>query len=51
MFFQVLLQGNGGDLGAGGMSMPSLVYISREKRPDYPHHYKAGALNAMVLTC
>ncbi|KAF7149872.1 hypothetical protein RHSIM_Rhsim02G0034700 [Rhododendron simsii] len=28
--------------------MPLLVYVSREKRPSLPHHFKAGALNLRV---
>ena len=28
--------------------LPHLIYISREKRPNYPHHYKAGAMNVLV---
>ncbi|KZV48204.1 hypothetical protein F511_10790 [Dorcoceras hygrometricum] len=28
--------------------MPFLVYLSREKRPSYPHRFKAGALNALL---
>ncbi|KAJ0775687.1 putative cellulose synthase (UDP-forming) [Helianthus annuus] len=28
--------------------MPLLVYVSREKRPSHPHHFKAGALNALL---
>ncbi|GAB2274914.1 hypothetical protein Dimus_009684 [Dionaea muscipula] len=28
--------------------IPHLVYISREKRPNYPHHYKAGAMNVLT---
>ncbi|KAM0030539.1 putative cellulose synthase (UDP-forming) [Helianthus debilis subsp. tardiflorus] len=28
--------------------MPLLVYVSREKRPYHPHHFKAGALNALL---
>ncbi|CAN1232565.1 Cellulose synthase-like protein B3 [Linum perenne] len=28
--------------------LPHLVYISREKRPKYPHHYKAGAMNVLT---
>ncbi|KAK4855788.1 hypothetical protein QYF36_010879 [Acer negundo] len=28
--------------------MPSLVYVSREKRPSHPHHFKAGALNVLL---
>ncbi|KAK7278504.1 hypothetical protein RJT34_23534 [Clitoria ternatea] len=29
------------------VELPSLVYVSREKKPSYPHHFKAGALNAL----
>ncbi|CAH2059788.1 unnamed protein product [Thlaspi arvense] len=28
--------------------VPHIVYISREKKPNYPHHYKAGAMNFLV---
>ncbi|KAK4845721.1 hypothetical protein QYF36_008311 [Acer negundo] len=28
--------------------IPHLIYITREKRPKYPHHYKAGAMNALT---
>ncbi|KAF3456848.1 hypothetical protein FNV43_RR01502 [Rhamnella rubrinervis] len=28
--------------------LPRLVYVSREKRPSQPHHFKAGALNALL---
>ena len=31
-----------------GNELPRLVYVSREKRPGYAHHKKAGAMNAMV---
>ncbi|OMP04213.1 Cellulose synthase [Corchorus olitorius] len=31
-----------------GCRLPTLVYISREKRPDSPHHFKAGAMNALI---
>ncbi|KAK9089728.1 hypothetical protein Scep_028810 [Stephania cephalantha] len=27
--------------------VPHLVYVSREKHPKYPHHFKAGALNVL----
>ncbi|OVA02460.1 Cellulose synthase [Macleaya cordata] len=27
---------------------PLLVYVSREKRPSHPHHFKAGALNVLL---
>jgi cellulose synthase A len=28
--------------------LPRLVYVSREKRPGFNHHKKAGAMNALV---
>lgn len=28
--------------------LPHLIYLSREKRPKHHHHYKAGAMNALV---
>ena len=28
--------------------LPRLVYVSREKRPSHPHHFKAGAVNTLV---
>ena len=31
-----------------GNELPSLVYVSREKRPGFDHHKKAGAMNALV---
>ncbi|CAN6843042.1 unnamed protein product [Brassica oleracea] len=30
--------------------VPHFVYISREKKPNYLHHYKAGAMNFLVVT-
>ncbi|KAF0926993.1 hypothetical protein E2562_029220 [Oryza meyeriana var. granulata] len=31
-----------------GNELPRLVYVSRQKRPGYQHHKKAGAMNALV---
>lgn len=45
---QVFL-GNTGTHDIDGNELPRLVYVSREKRPGYPHHKKAGAENALVL--
>ncbi|EOX93253.1 Cellulose synthase-like B4, putative isoform 2, partial [Theobroma cacao] len=28
--------------------LPHLVYVSREKRPNHPHHFKAGAMNVLT---
>lgn len=44
---QVFL-GKSGAPDVDGNELPRLVYVSREKRPGYPHHKKAGAENALV---
>nr|AFZ78595.1 cellulose synthase-like protein [Populus tomentosa] len=31
-----------------GQPLPTLVYLAREKRPQYPHNFKAGAMNALI---
>ncbi|XP_028200683.1 cellulose synthase-like protein E1 isoform X2 [Glycine soja] len=31
-----------------GFVLPTLVYMAREKRPQYHHNYKAGAINSLV---
>ncbi|KAI5432507.1 Cellulose synthase A catalytic subunit 8 [UDP-forming] [Lathyrus oleraceus] len=46
-FFQVFL-GHTGARDTEGNELPRLVYVSREKRPGYQHHKKAGAENALV---
>ncbi|WOH14665.1 hypothetical protein DCAR_0934185 [Daucus carota subsp. sativus] len=44
---QVFL-GQSGGLDTDGNELPRLVYVSREKRPGFTHHKKAGAMNALV---
>lgn len=44
---QVLL-GHSGDRDTEGNELPRLFYVSREKRPGFQHHKKAGAMNALV---
>ncbi|CAL5360249.1 unnamed protein product [Camellia sinensis] len=44
---QVLLE-IGRDKDITGASMPNLIYVSRHKSKTTPHHFKAGALNALV---
>ncbi|KAL0823647.1 hypothetical protein Bca101_047324 [Brassica carinata] len=44
---QVFLGSNGG-FDVEGNELPRLVYVSREKRPGFQHHKKAGAMNALV---
>ncbi|OUZ99634.1 Cellulose synthase [Macleaya cordata] len=29
-------------------NLPLLIYVAREKRQSYPHHFKAGALNSLL---
>lgn len=43
--------GSEGALDIDGKELPRLVYVSREKRPGYMHHKKAGAMNALVSSC
>ncbi|KAK4265407.1 hypothetical protein QN277_026464 [Acacia crassicarpa] len=42
---QILLARSGG---VQGNELPCLVYLSREKKPGFQHHSKAGALNALL---
>ncbi|KAM7493032.1 hypothetical protein LguiB_027641 [Lonicera macranthoides] len=44
---QVFL-GHSGGLDTDGNELPRLVYVSREKRPGFQHHKKAGAMNALL---
>ncbi|XP_019085136.1 PREDICTED: probable cellulose synthase A catalytic subunit 10 [UDP-forming] [Camelina sativa] len=44
---QVFL-GHSGGLDTEGNELPRLIYVSREKRPGFQHHKKAGAMNALI---
>ncbi|KAA8537922.1 hypothetical protein F0562_027498 [Nyssa sinensis] len=44
---QVFL-GHNGVRDIEGNELPCLIYVSREKRPGFDHHKKAGAMNALV---
>lgn len=44
---QVFL-GQTGGRDTDGNPLPRLVYVSREKRPGFNHHKKAGAMNALI---
>ncbi|XP_058220300.1 cellulose synthase-like protein B4 isoform X2 [Rhododendron vialii] len=37
------------EAGNANGAVPHLVYISREKRPKHPHHFKAGAMNVLYI--
>lgn len=41
---QVIWENKEGD----SNGMPHLVYVSREKRPKHPHHFKGGAMNVLT---
>ncbi|KAL5699889.1 cellulose synthase (UDP-forming) [Ranunculus cassubicifolius] len=45
---QVFL-GHSGGHDTEGNELPRLVYVSREKRPGFQHHKKAGAMNVLGL--
>ncbi|CAL5081946.1 unnamed protein product [Urochloa decumbens] len=46
---QVLIDGKDRDaVDNEGNVLPTLVYMAREKRPQYHHNFKAGAMNALV---
>lgn len=47
LILQVFL-GQDGVRDVEGNELPRLVYVSREKRPGFDHHKKAGAMNALV---
>lgn len=49
LFVQVFL-GQTGGRDTDGNALPRLVYVSREKRPGFNHHKKAGAMNSLVRT-
>jgi len=51
LFFQILLHKNDwhGSKDVDGCILPTLVYMAREKRPQYHTHYKAGAINSLVV--
>ncbi|XP_062099498.1 cellulose synthase A catalytic subunit 2 [UDP-forming]-like [Humulus lupulus] len=44
---QVFL-GQNGVRDLDGNDLPRLVYVSREKRPGFDHHKKAGAMNSLI---
>lgn len=45
---QQVFLGQNGVRDIEGNLLPRLVYVSREKRPGFDHHKKAGAMNALV---
>ncbi|KAL2332842.1 hypothetical protein Fmac_014055 [Flemingia macrophylla] len=46
---QILLNGkDSSSKDVDGQVMPILVYLAREKRPQLPHNFKAGAMNSLL---
>lgn len=46
---QILIDGwNPDATDVEGNRLPTLVYLSREKRPGWPHNFKAGSMNALI---
>ncbi|KAL5548649.1 hypothetical protein UlMin_003880 [Ulmus minor] len=46
---QILIDGTDpNSTDAAGCILPTLVYLAREKRPQHPHNFKAGAMNALI---
>ncbi|KAL4379526.1 hypothetical protein GQ457_02G031090 [Hibiscus cannabinus] len=46
---QILIDGRDANaIEIEGKVLPTLVYLSREKRPKYCHNFKAGAMNALI---
>ncbi|KAK8634204.1 hypothetical protein V6N13_015032 [Hibiscus sabdariffa] len=42
---QILIDGRDSNaVDTEGNPLPTLVYLARQKRPQYPHHFKAGAM-------
>lgn len=46
---QILIDGRDPDAkDIAGCTLPTLVYLAREKRPQHFHNFKAGAMNALI---
>ncbi|PKA46997.1 putative cellulose synthase A catalytic subunit 9 [UDP-forming] [Apostasia shenzhenica] len=40
--------GHGNSVDENGENLPRLIYVSRERRPGFNYHKKAGAMNALI---
>ncbi|KAK9091837.1 hypothetical protein Syun_026748 [Stephania yunnanensis] len=46
---QILIDGRDSEaVDCEGCPLPTLVYLSREKRPKHHHNFKAGAMNSLI---
>ncbi|XVF30800.1 hypothetical protein REPUB_Repub16aG0089500 [Reevesia pubescens] len=47
--FQILIDGRNADaIDIEGKALPTLLFLAREKRPQFHHNFKAGAMNALI---
>nr|XP_016451412.1 PREDICTED: cellulose synthase-like protein E6 [Nicotiana tabacum] len=46
---QILIDGRNHNMAdVDGNPLPTLVYMSREKKPKWPHNFKAGSMNSLI---
>ncbi|XP_009624029.1 cellulose synthase-like protein E6 [Nicotiana tomentosiformis] len=46
---QILIDGRNHNMAdVDGNRLPTLVYMSREKKPKWPHNFKAGSMNSLI---
>ncbi|KAL3352503.1 hypothetical protein AABB24_020479, partial [Solanum stoloniferum] len=46
---QILIDGRDHNMvDMDGNRLPTLVYMSREKKPNWPHNFKAGSMNSLI---
>ncbi|GFP95030.1 cellulose synthase-like protein e6 [Phtheirospermum japonicum] len=46
---QILIDGSNPDaIDVDGNKLPTVVYLSREKKPGWPHNFKAGSMNSLI---
>ncbi|KAK6774128.1 hypothetical protein RDI58_029367 [Solanum bulbocastanum] len=46
---QILIDGRDHNMvDMDGIRLPTLVYMSREKKPNWPHNFKAGSMNSLI---
>ncbi|KAM7499011.1 hypothetical protein LguiA_023425 [Lonicera macranthoides] len=46
---KILVDGrNPNEVDVDGEQLPTVVYMAREKKPQWPHNFKAGSMNALI---
>ena len=49
IFYIIIDERDKKEVDIGGQRLPTLVYMACEKRPQWPHNFKVGAMNAFVI--